>query len=110
MAKPRVHDILNGEGQEGEGGVFTVDTGEDAFAFPAAVEESDENLGQLLTVLGSRDEFIPGVINTLAAAQRASGEAAKDEDQDMVREDGHFIPLVGGLLLYLDEDLVERGR
>jgi hypothetical protein len=28
----------------------------------------------------------------------------------MVYEDGHFIPLVGGLLLHLDEDLVERGR
>ena len=35
---------------------------------------------------------------------------AKDEDQDMVCEDGHFIPLVGGLLLHLDEDLVERGQ
>jgi len=38
------------------------------------------------------------------------GEAAEDEDQDMVYEDGHFVPLVGGLLLHLDEDLVERGR
>jgi hypothetical protein len=38
------------------------------------------------------------------------GEAAKDEDQDMVYEDGHFIPLVGGLLLHLDEDLVEWGQ
>jgi hypothetical protein len=28
----------------------------------------------------------------------------------MVYEDGHFIPLVGGLLLHLDEDLVEQGR
>ena len=38
-----------------------------------------------------------------------SGEAAEDEDQDMVLEDGHFVPLIGGLLLHLDEDLVERG-
>ena len=48
--------------------------------------------------------------NTLAAAQGAGGEVAEDEDQDMVYEDGHFVPLVGGLLLHLDEDLVERGR
>jgi hypothetical protein len=32
-----------------------------------------------------------------------------DEDQDMVCEDGHFVHLVGGLLLHLDEDLVELG-
>ena len=48
--------------------------------------------------------------DTLVAAQGAGGEAAEDEGQDMVCEDGHFIPLVGGLLLHLDEDLVERGR
>ena len=54
------------------------------FAFLAAVEESGENLGQLLTVLGSRDEAIPGVTDTLAAAQGAGSEVAEDEDQDMV--------------------------
>ena len=48
--------------------------------------------------------------DTLVAAQGAGGEAAKDEYQDMVCEDGHFIPLVGGLFLHLDDDLVERGR
>ena len=38
-------------------------------------------------------------------------EAAENEDQDMVYEDGHFVPLVVGLLLlHLDEDLVEQGR
>ena len=35
---------------------------------------------------------------------------AEDENQDMVYEDGHFIPLVWGLLLHVDEDLVKRGR
>ena len=74
------------------------------------VEESGENLGQLLTILRSEDEAIPGAIDTLAATQGASGEVAKDENLDMVYEDGHFISLVGGLLLHLDEDLVERGR
>ena len=79
------------------------------FAFPATVEESDENLGQLLTILGSRYEAIPGAIDTLVSVQGAGGEAAEDEDQDMACEDGHFVPLVGDLLLHLDEDLVERG-
>ena len=72
------------------------------FAFPAAVEESGENLGQLLTILGSRDEAITGAIDTLIATQGAGGEAADDEDQDMVCEDGHFVPLVGGLLLHVE--------
>jgi hypothetical protein len=26
----------------------------------------------------------------------------EDEDEDMVCEDGHFVPLVGGLLLHLE--------
>ena len=54
--------------------------------------------------------MVLGAVNTLAAAQGASGEAVDNEDQDMVCEDGHFIPLVGGLLLHLDEDLVEQGQ
>ena len=60
-------------------------------------------------ILGSRDEAIPGATDTLGASQGAGSEAAEDEDQDMVCEDGHFVPLVGDLLLHLDEDLVERG-
>jgi hypothetical protein len=48
------------------------------------VEEFSENLGQLLMVLGSQDEAILGVIDTLATAQGADGEAAEDEEQDMV--------------------------
>ena len=47
--------------------------------------------------------------DTLAAAQGAGSEVAEDEDQDMVYDDGHFVTLVGGLLLHLDEDLMERG-
>ena len=43
----------------------------------------------------------PGVIDTLVAAQGAGGEVLEDEDKDMVYEDGHFVPLVGGLLLHL---------
>ena len=43
---------MNGEGQEGQGRVFTGDAGKVAFAFPGAIEESGNNLGQLLMVLG----------------------------------------------------------
>jgi hypothetical protein len=62
------------------------------------IEESNDNLGQLLTVLRFGDEAILGATDTLVAAQGATGEALKDEDEDMVYEDGHFVPLVGGLL------------
>jgi hypothetical protein len=96
---------MNGEGKEGQGGVFTGDVGEVAFAFPGAIEESGNNLGQLLLVLGVRDEVVLGVADTLIAAQGAGGEPAEDEDQDMVYEDAHSLYLVGDLL-HLDKDLL----
>jgi hypothetical protein len=75
---------VNGEGQEGQGRVFTGDAGEVAFAFLDAIEESSNNLGQLLSILGVRDEVVLEATDTLVAAQGAGGEAAEDEDQDMV--------------------------
>jgi hypothetical protein len=87
--------------------VFTGDAREVAFAFPGAIEESGKNLGQLLSVLGVRDEVVAGAADTLAAAQGADSEAAEDEDQDMVYEDAHSLHLVGDLL-HLDKDLLER--
>ena len=48
--------------------------------------------------------------HTLAATQGAGGEAAEDKDQDIIYEDVYFVPLVGGLLLHLDSDVVEWGR
>ena len=68
------------------------------FAFPATIEEFGDNLGQLLTVLGFRDEAVPRATDTLTAAQGAGGEVAEDEDQYMVCGDIHFVSLVGGLL------------
>ena len=53
-------------------------------------------------VLGFRDEAVLGVTDTHAAAQGVGGEALEDEDKDMVYEDSHFVPLVGGLLLHLE--------
>ena len=98
---------MNGEGQEGQGGVSTGDTDEVVFAFPGAIEESSKNLGQLLSVLSIRDEVVPGAIDTLVAAQGVGSEAAEDEDQDMVYEDVHSLHLVGDLL-HLDKDLLEQ--
>ena len=60
-------------------------------------------------VLGFGDEVVLGATHTLVAAQGVGGEAVEDKDQDMVCKDGHFVPLVGGLL-HLDKDLVEWGR
>ena len=64
--------------------MFTGDAGEVAFAFLGAIEESSNNLGQLLSVLGIRGEVVLGATDTLAAAQGASGELVEDEDQYMV--------------------------
>ena len=70
-------------------------TGELAFALPAAIEESGDNLGQLLTVLEFRDEVVLGATNTLAVVQGVGSEALEDEDEDMVFEDGTWFLLLG---------------
>ena len=59
-------------------------------------------LGQLLMVLGFRDEAVLGATRTLTAAQGAGNEAAEDKDQAIIYEDVYFIPLAGGILLHLD--------
>jgi hypothetical protein len=69
-----------------------------AFAFPVAIHESGDKLGQLLTVLKFEDEAILGATHTLVATQGAGGEATEDKDQGVVYEDVYYIPLVGGLL------------
>ena len=44
--------------------IFTVEAGESAFAILVAIHESDDKLGQLLTVLRFRDEAVPGATHT----------------------------------------------
>ena len=53
-------------------------------------------------VLGFEDEVAPGATHTLAATQGVGSELAEDKHQDFDCKDVYFIPLVGGLLLYLD--------
>ena len=45
--------------------------------------------------------MVLGAADTLVAAQGASNEALEDEDEDMVYEADHLVPLIGGLLLHL---------
>ena len=47
--------------------MFTGDAGEVAFIFLGVIEEYGNNLGQLLSVLGVRDEVVLGVADTLVA-------------------------------------------
>ena len=74
--------------------MFTDDAGEVAFAFSGVIEESGNNLGQLLLVLGVWDKVVLGATNTLAAAQGVGSEVVEDDDQDMVCEDAHVTPSV----------------
>jgi hypothetical protein len=48
-----------------------------------------------------RDEAVLGATDTFAAKQGASGEVVEDLDNDIVREAGQCIPLVGGLLHFV---------
>ena len=68
------------------------------FAFPVAIHESSDKLGQLLIVLRFGDEAVLGATHTLAAAQGVGGEVAEDMDQYFICDDVYFVPLVGGLL------------
>ena len=47
------------------------------------------------------DEVVPRAIDTFATEQGAGGEAADVLDNDIVREAGQCIPLVGGLLHFV---------
>jgi hypothetical protein len=65
------------------------------------IEEAGQGPGQHLMVVVVLDEVVPGGIDTCAVEQGASGEAAKDLDNDIVREASHCIPLFGGLLHFV---------
>ena len=76
---------MKGEGQEGQGGPFTGDAGEVVIALPpAAIEEADNILRKLLTVIGVRDDVILGATDTLAAAQGLGEEVAEDVGKHIV--------------------------
>jgi hypothetical protein len=90
---------VHGEGQEGQEGINAGDGDEASLADESMVEEADHSLGhQVIVVL---DEAVLGAADTFAAEQGASREVVEDLDNSIVREAGHCIPLVGGLLHFV---------
>ena len=69
-------------------------------AVDSIVEEAGHSLGHQLMVV--RDEASLGATDTFAAEQGAGEEAAKDLDKDIVHEAGQCVPLVGGLLHFIN--------
>ena len=57
-------------------------------AILTVIEEASHNMGQLLVVVGVRDEVFPGATDTFAAEQGAGGEAAEDLENEMLHEAG----------------------
>ena len=77
------------------------DAGEVSIVVITVIEETGHNLGQLLMVVGVRDEVFLGAIDTFAAEQGAGGDVAEDLKNDILREAGQCVPLVGGLLHFV---------
>ena len=57
-----------------------------------------------------RDEMVLGVTDTFVAEQGASGEAAEDLDNGIIRKAGQCVPLVGGLLHYVSNEFTEEEK
>ena len=76
-------------------------TGVASMALVGVIEEAGQSLGQHLMVVVVLDEVVLGATNTFAVEQGASGEAAKDLDNGIIREAGQCVPLVGGLLYFV---------
>jgi len=56
-----------------------------AIALPlAAIEEANNSLGKLLTVIGVGEDALTGATNTLAATQGPRGEVAEDVGKHII--------------------------
>ena len=84
--------------------MFTSDASEVSLAVIAVVEEASHSLGQYLTVV--EDEAVPGAIDTFAAEQGVSREAAEDIKNDILHEAGQCVPVVGGRLHFKEPVIV----
>ena len=51
---------------------------------PATIEEADNSLGKLLTLIGVRDDMPPGATDTLVAAQGLNGEVAEGVEKHII--------------------------
>ena len=79
--------------------MFTDDAGVVSMAVLIVVEEASHSLRHQVIVV--RDEAFLEATDTFAAEQGAGGEAAEDLENDILREAGQCIPLVGGLLHFV---------
>ena len=68
--------------------MFIDDSGVALIALVGVIEEAYHILGQHLMVVLVLDEAVLGVIGTFATEQGASGEVAKDLDNDIVHDVG----------------------
>ena len=53
-------------------------------------------------VVGVQDEFFLGATNTFTAEQGAGGEAVEDLENGILHEAGQCVPLIGGLLHFVN--------
>jgi len=90
--------LLGLKGKNSKEGAYTRDAGEVLIAVLIVIEEAGHSLGHQLIVV--RDEAFLGATDTLAE-QGAGGEVAEDLNNDIVREAGQCVPLVGGLLHFV---------
>ena len=67
-----------------------------SIAILTVIEEASHSMGQLLMVVGVRDEVFLGATDTFATKQGAGGEAMEDLKNDILCEAGKCIPLIGG--------------
>ena len=70
------------------------------------VEEASHSLGHQLIVV--RDEAVLGATDTFTAEQEAGGEAVEDLKNDILHEAGQCVPLVVGLLYFVNVSYDER--
>jgi hypothetical protein len=70
-------------------------------ALVGVIEEADPTSGQHLMVVVVRDETVLGAIDTFVVEQGAGEEAVEDLDNDIIREAGQCVPLVGGFLQFI---------
>jgi hypothetical protein len=78
--------------------VFTGDAGVVSMVALSDVEEAGHSLRHQLIIF--QDDTILGVIDTFAAEQGMGREATEDLDNDIIRDAGQCIPLVGGPPLF----------
>ena len=85
-------------------------TGVASIALVGVVEEACHILGQHLMVVVVLDEVVPRATNTFVAEQGAGGETTEDLDNSIVCEAGPCIPLVGGLLHFISNEITKEEK